>query len=395
VLRLIRARSPAVVAAEAERVVAWLRLPAIGLLALGEGLEHPNREETAFLIALALYSAWSAALFAWVHLRQVGPRLALTATGIDILALSVLAVLSGGAFSHARLGFFVVPVTVAFRFHPAITAAAAVVTTAGYVVQAVAHPAAASAAAPRFIATQAGFLLWVGLACVLLSMLLARRTEAVFQLADSRTRLLADALSAEHRERKALAEALHDHAIQNLLSARHEIEEASDAFSHPALGRADAALSGTVDQLRSAVFELHPYVLEEAGLEAALRSVAQQAAARAGLKLRLDLHYREPHAHEQLLFSAARELLANVVAHAEATSLGLRLAEARDELVLVVEDDGLGFPPERLAERLADGHVGLASQRVRIEAAGGSMIVDSAAGEGTRVEIRLPAGGAA
>ena len=57
-------------AAEAERVVAWLRLPAIALLALGEGLAHPNRERTAFLIALVVYSAWSAGMLAWVHLRE-------------------------------------------------------------------------------------------------------------------------------------------------------------------------------------------------------------------------------------------------------------------------------------------------------------------------------------
>jgi two-component system NarL family sensor kinase len=57
----------------------------------------------------------------------------------------------------------------------------------------------------------------------------------------------------------------------------------------------------------------------------------------------------------------------------------------------VVEDDGRGFPPDRLAERLADGHVGLASQRVRVEAAGGSMAIASRPRRGTRVEIRLPA----
>jgi two-component system NarL family sensor kinase len=64
--------------------------------------------------------------------------------------------------------------------------------------------------------------------------------------------------------------------------------------------------------------------------------------------------------------------------------------ELDGELVLVVEDDGRGFPTERLGERLADGHVGLATQSVRIEAADGTMDVESRAGEGTRVEIRLP-----
>ena len=377
--------------AEAERIVAWLRLPAIALFALGEGLAHPNREETAFIIALVVYSAWSAAVLAWVHLRPAGERLALAATAVDVVAISVLAVLSGGAFSPARLAFFLVPVAVAFRFRASITAAAAVVTTIAYVIQAVAHPAASQPEAARFIATQAGFLAWVGLACALLSLLLGRRTEQVNRLAEERSRLLADALEAEQRERRTLAESLHDNALQNLLSARHELEEAAEETTHPALDRADTALVETLGQLREAVFELHPYVLEEAGLKAALRSVAQQASTRAGLGLELDLRYENRHPREPLLFSASRELLSNVVRHADATRVVVRLVEERSEVELAVEDDGRGFPPERLAERVAEGHVGLASQRVRIEAAGGSMRVASTPGEGTRVAIRLPA----
>ena len=382
--------SPGEATAEGERVVAWLRLPAIALLALGQGLEHPNPQQVGFLVTLALYSAWSAGLLAWVYLRPTGERLALVATGVDIVAISMLAVLSGGAFSHNRLAFFLVPVAVAFRFQPAITAIAVVVTIAAYVTQALLHPAVDQPQALRFIATQAGFLAWIGAACVALSYLLGRRTAQVAALAESRSRLLADALEAEQRERRTLAEALHDEAIQNLLSTRHALEEAGESLTHPALDRADAALTVTVGQLREAVFELHPYVLEEAGLEAALRTLAQQASGRAGFELRLDLAASNRHRRDQLVYSAARELLANVVQHAHARHVTVHLAEGRAGLDLVVEDDGRGFPPERLSERLAEGHVGLASQRVRVEAAGGAMQVDSAPGEGTRVEIHLP-----
>lgn len=378
-------------AAEAERLVAWLRLPAIGLLALSEGLPHPNPHYTAFIVVLAVFSAWSAGVLAWVHLRPAGERLALAATAVDIAAISGLVALSGGPFSHARLAFFLVPVAVAFRFRPAITAAAALVTTTAYVVLAVAHPARHAPQAARFIVTQAGFLAWVGLACALLSLLLARRTELVSRLADERSRLLADALDAEQRERQALAEALHDHALQNLLSARHELEEAAEASRHPALGRADEAVADTVGQLRKAVFDLHPYVLEEAGLKAALRSVAQQAARRADLALELDLRYDNRHPCESLLFSAARELLSNVVEHADASHVTVHLQELDGALELVVDDDGRGFAPEGLAERVAEGHVGLASQRVRVEAARGSMRVASSPGDGTSVVIRVPA----
>jgi len=376
--------------AEAERAVAWLRLPAIGLIAMGASLDHPDPDRLGFLVTLALFSAWSVGVLAYVHLREAGERFALVATAIDIAAIGMLAVLSGGAYSHARLAFFLVPVAVAFRFRPSITALAVVVTTATYVIQAAAHPAASQPDAVRFIATQAGFLAWVGVACVMLSRLLERRTELASRLVADRARLLTDALEAEHRERKALAESLHDNAIQNLLSARHELEEAAETVTHPALARADDALVAAAGQLREAVFDLHPYVLEAAGLEAALRSIANEAAARGRLRLRLDLHCPDRHDGDQLVFSAARELLSNVVRHADASGVAVRLAEANGDLVLVVEDDGRGFPPGLPDERLADGHIGLAAQRVRIESAGGRMELFSAPGDGTRVEVRVP-----
>ena len=241
----------------------------------------------------------------------------------------MLALLSGGAYSHARLALFIVPVAVAFRFRLSITIAATLVTTAAYVLQAAFHPAAGQPDAPRFIVTQAGYLAWVGVGCILLSLLLARRTATVERLAHERSALLADALEAEQRERRALAEALHDHAIQNLLSARHDLQEAGEVLPHPALARADAALAQTVGQLREAVFDLHPYVLEQAGLDAALRSIAQQVATRSHLDLRLDLHPAGRHPQEQLAFSAARELLANVAQHAQATHVRVGLAAGR------------------------------------------------------------------
>jgi len=81
--------------AEAERAVAWLRLPAVALIAVGESIA-PNEERAWFLVMLALFAAWSAGVLAYVHLRSVGDRFAIVATAIDIVAIGVLAVLSGG-----------------------------------------------------------------------------------------------------------------------------------------------------------------------------------------------------------------------------------------------------------------------------------------------------------
>jgi len=384
-------------AGETERLVAWLRLPAIGLLILSHTIPHPNPQPTYFYLTLGLFTAWSVGALAWVTLRRATPRFALIATALDVVFITVLAVLSGGPFSNARLAYFLIPVSVAFRFRPTVTAIAAGSTVVAYVVQAVAHPASKTTDADRFIVTYAGYLGWVGIACVLLSALLAQRTEAVEKLAAARSQLLADALSAEQRERKALAEGLHDQAVQNLLSALHELDEAGEQVAHPSLRRAERAVAETVSELRDAIFELHPYVLDEAGLEPALRSIAERAAARGGLELELDLD--QPRSadgngvagkNDQLLFSAARELVSNVVRHAAATHLRIGLTRGSSEVVLVVEDDGRGVDLGTLAERLADGHIGLASQRVRVESAGGGLTVVSRPGSGTRAEVRVP-----
>jgi two-component system, NarL family, sensor kinase len=280
---------------------------------------------------------------------------------------------------------------VAFRFRARLTAGAAALTVLAYLAQALAHPARRQPHALRFVLVQAGYLLWLGLAAVLLAALLERRTRRVTQLAEARRRLMVDALTAAERERRTLAEGLHDSAVQNLLSVRHELEEAgADGGSPAALRRADAALRETIGELREAIFELHPYILEQAGLEPALRAVAERAARRGSFKLRFELDGGRPYPSERLLLAAARELLANAAAHSGASSVTVRLCRDNGQVVLAVSDDGRGFDLSILPSRLAEGHIGILSQRERIESIGGRLEIRSAPGHGTTAEVRIP-----
>ena len=374
---------------ETERLVAWLRLLAIGLIAAGSFWGGSPTEE-GFREAIVVFSAWGVGLIVWVYVRPVTRRIALVSTAVDVGSITALAILSGGAFSDARAAYFLIPIAVAFRFRPVFTAVAAGSTVVAYVIQAYADSASGRPGATRFIAIHAAYLAWVGLAAVLLSYVLARRTRRVVELEAARRHLLAEALTAEERERTGLAESLHDHAIQNLLSARHDLEEAQDELPHPALRRADSAVAKTVEELRDAIFELHPFVLEQAGLEAALRAVGQRAARRAGFRLHIELRHDGRHPNERLLLIVARELLANVVEHAEARNVWVRLGRESGDLVLSVRDDGRGFDPAVLTSRLAQGHIGIASQRERITTAGGKLDVRSSPGHGTTVEVRIP-----
>lgn len=382
---------PRVAAGEAERLVGWLRLLAIALIGAGQGLDPSSPTERGFLEVILAFSVWSIAVLVWVYLRPVTARFALVSTVVDVCAITALALLSGGAFSQARLAYFLVPLAVAFRFHPVFTAVASVATIVAYLAQALADKAAGRPDAARFIGVHTGYLAWVGIAAVLLSYLLGRRTRRVSELAATRQRLMAEALTAEERERKALAEGLHDHAIQNLLSARHEIEEAAEQGSGAALQRADRAISETVDDLREAIFELHPYVLEEAGLGVALRTMGQRASRRGGFRLHVDLDQGDRYPHDRLLVAVARELFANVVEHAGARNVWVRLGREGAGVSLSLRDDGCGFDPSTIADRLADGHIGLASQRERVRSAGGDFEISSAPGAGTAVRVSLPA----
>jgi two-component system NarL family sensor kinase len=377
-------------ATETERLVAWLRIPAIALIVAGHGLAHPNPRNEAFLVAIVVFAAWTTAVLAYVHMREVPLAFAVAATAFDVVAITTLAVLSGGAFSQAWLAYFLVPIAVCFRFRPGLTAAAAASTVVAFILQAVFHPASSRPEAERIIAVHAGYLIWVGAAAVLLSWVLATRTEEVAELASVRQRLLADALSAEERERQILAEQLHDHAIQNLLSVGHELQEVGDGSAHPALRRAEATLADTVHELREAMFELHPYVLEQAGLRAAIPAIGRRAARRGSFRLHCDLRYDGPHPQEHLLVSVARELLANAAAHAHAGDVWLRLAHEDGEVLLEVRDDGEGFDPDELPDRLARGHIGLASHRMRVESVGGRLELDSAPGRGTTAVVHIP-----
>lgn len=378
--------------AESERLVAWLRLPVIALLALGATVNGSEQEGFGFFVAIALFAGWAIGLVVWVHWRPAGEALGLLTAAVDIGAITALVFLSGGGFSQARVAYALVPITLAFRFKPALAAIGGGAVVVAYLAQALSHPSRSGADAERYIAVQAGYLLWISVAAALLALVLARRTRRIEELALRARHLLTDALGAEDRERQTLAEALHDSALQNLLAVRHDLQEAADHSDHPSLQRAEATISETVGQLREIVSDLHPLVLEQAGLEAALSAVATQASRRGGFDVHVVYEARPRPREERLLLGAARELLTNVAKHARAGNVDVCCVERDGWVELTVTDDGAGFDAAATAERVAAGHIGLASQRARIEGAGGSLTIVSGPGRGTASTVCLPEG---
>jgi len=379
-------------ASAAERGVAWLRIAAIALIVAAETLPHPNPNRTTFHIAAAVVFVYALGALGWAYRGPITRRATLALTASDVVAISVLAFLSGGAFSEARLAYFLIPIAVAFRFGWRITLVVSLAVVLAYNVQAATHPARHLAYATTFVAVETGYLLWIGAAATLFSALLERRTRDLVRLARGRRQLLAEVMNAEDKQRRLLAEGLHDHAIQNLLATRQDIEEAREAAPGPELERAQAVLSSTLADLRGAIFELHPHVLNQAGLEKALEATAERASRRGGFDVDLYLDYPRRHPAEALLFNAAREFLANAAKHANATKVTLTLAEKNGSVVLETRDDGAGFDLAAISGYVTDAHIGLLSQRERIEAIGGRLEIVSSPGAGTTVTATVPAG---
>ena len=211
-------------------------------------------------------------------------------------------------------------------------------------------------------------------------------------LAISRAGLLVELTDVEERERQQLSEALHDGALQYVLAARMDLEDIRDGDPE-AVDRVDQALTRSAGLLRRTVSELHPAVLDQAGLVRAVEDLAEGLRGRGyAVEVRHDGMPERPASDaERVVFGVVRELVTNVVKHAKAESVLIELALTDDQLVAVVADDGVGFDEESAARRLAAGHIGLASQRLRVEAAGGRLDASSVEPHGMRMAVSVPA----
>lgn len=377
---------------DAERLIAWLRVVAIPVLLLGHGLINEQQpSHRAFAFAVVAFSVYALLVLIGASVRDVPPRVVNVLAALDIAFAGLLAFTTGGGFSQIRFAFVFVPLSAAFRRRPQLTLFVSVASVLVYVAQALSHPSRSDRSdAVSFVVVQASYLAWIGAAATLLSALIARREQVVEALLRTRQRLVVEAFAAEDRERKRLSEDLHDGPLQALLAARHELEDVVEPGEPGPGARALEAISSTITSLRQQVSELHPHLIDQVGLEPALRQAGERAARRGGFELRLELERDSASSNDNVLFRCASELLANAVLHSQARHVLLRLAYEDGDDVLEVSDDGIGFDPARLDERLREGHIGVLSLRERAEGLGGELRIDVSDRRGARLEVRLP-----
>ena len=215
-----------------------------------------------------------------------------------------------------------------------------------------------------------------------------RLAEAESELED-RKQFVAQAMDAEDRARRRIAQLIHDDALQSLLAANQDLMEAAPGREQ--VTRAYEVVSSTIFQLREAMVALHPVTLERGGLEQALGAVARQAERQGGdLEVSVEIDPGAVGRNDELLLALSRELLANVSRHSQAEKAQLVIrSNGRRSIELEVNDDGVGMSSGRRREALSEGHIGLASVTQRIEANGGEFELQTEEGRGTKVRARL------
>ena len=197
-------------------------------------------------------------------------------------------------------------------------------------------------------------------------------------------------------ERSRLARELHDSVTQALYSVTLYAEAARLALSAEKRDVAvqnlrelhNMAREAMID-MRMLIFELHPPVLEEEGLVAALqaRLAAVESRARLQTEIAVEGERRLPISVEEELFRIALEALNNVNKHANAQQVTIDLLFGNEEICLEIRDDGAGFDP---VVARGSGGMGLLGMEERVQRIKGSLVIESAPGCGTvvRVEVR-------
>ena len=224
-----------------------------------------------------------------------------------------------------------------------------------------------------------------------LNTLLDRLTEDRARL----RRLASQVINAQDEERARVARELHDSTAQTLTAVMLQLGAAAQTSESQALDESFATMrelvSDALEEVRTLSHTMHPRVLDDLGLAAALEWLARQSRAQEPFDVRVIAEEdgsRIPAPLASVLYRVAQEALRNAARHAAACHVELRLRRTADGAMLEVVDDGHGFDVEG-AEARRPG-MGLFSMRERVGLVNGRFAVTSVPGRGTRVTATVP-----
>jgi len=210
--------------------------------------------------------------------------------------------------------------------------------------------------------------------------------------------LSARAVSMQEAERRAIARELHDSAGQSLTAIRIHMQLIGDLMAKHGddqkgtdlAARTLTMVDATLEEIRRAVNTLGPAVLDDVGLAEAIDRACLDAAEALGITVdcavELDDQPLTP-ALESTAYRLVQEAMTNITRHAQASEVRVRVRRLEDKVHVTVVDDGRGFDPDDVKIGRSRGLVGM---RERVELLGGTLVLESAPGQGAAVRAVLP-----
>ncbi|MFI5251290.1 MAG: ATP-binding protein [Bacteroidota bacterium] len=216
---------------------------------------------------------------------------------------------------------------------------------------------------------------------------------------EEQMRMLATELSTtEERERRRMAEFLHDTIGQTLAFSKiklRTIERSStDEKVHTQIEEVRKLIEESIKNTRSLTFELSPPTLYELGLVESVRSLAEQMFAQHNIRLQFENEELSIHTGNELsiaLYYAVREVLINIVKHSGATEVSIVIPSSNDFIRVIIRDNGRGIDPlPSGSPSKTETSFGLFNIRERLKHLGGSLEINSAPNAGTTITLTIP-----
>ena len=225
----------------------------------------------------------------------------------------------------------------------------------------------------------------------------------ILESAKSRQLLGLKIIMAQEEERKRVAREIHDGPAQTLANlvlkteiAERFLEMGDKENLQSELADLKTQIRSGLEEIRKIIFLLRPMALDDLGLTPTLRKYVQDFEERTRIKASFEATGKErrlPGAMEVAMFRLAQEALNNVQRHARATFVSLRVNFTDSEVQMTIQDNGVGFrmndPGPRGRNKL-QSQFGLMGMRERVELLQGTLDINSAPGQGTTINIRLP-----
>ncbi len=214
-----------------------------------------------------------------------------------------------------------------------------------------------------------------------------------------RRELLRRLVAAQEDERRRIAREMHDQFGQQLPALMLKLSTLKkDCSEQPKLREqielAEAITTQLDDDVDFLVWQLRPTALDDLGLLAAVTNYSQNWSKHFGVPIELQASGmkddRLTSEIETVLYRVAQEALNNIAKHAQASSVDIVLERRADHVLLIIEDDGVGFDTVNISSA-GDRGLGLAGMRERAALVGGKVVIETQPGEGTTIIVRIPA----